>query len=100
MVWTLTIGSLKNFLNINLTNLNYLSLPLRVNEKSTCGAFTPSAAQNSFWTFIHFSCVAKRRISFSKESKLRHFRDRRRKDINRKKNLEGKAIEHLHLFQE
>ena len=48
MVWTLKIGSLKIFLNIYLTNLNCLSLPLRVNEKSTCGAFTPSAAQNSF----------------------------------------------------
>ena len=48
MVWILAIGSLNFFLNINLTNLNCLSLPLRVNEKSTCVAFTPSAAQNSF----------------------------------------------------
>ena len=49
---------------------------------------------------IHFSCVAKRRIPLGKKSKLRHSRDQWRKDINKKKNLEGKTIEHVHLFQE
>ena len=91
MVWTLTIGSLKIF-------FKHLSIKSELFKFTSSGEWEINLRR--IHSFIRFSCVAKRRISFGKKSKPRHSRDRRRKDINRKKNLEGKAIEHLHLFQE